>query len=96
MRRQREKDITTLMNEFLRSQGLETPLLEYRIKEAWPEVAGEAIMRYTGELSVKNGVLNVQIKSAPLRQNLSMSQGILTKKLNEMVGAQVINYIRFY
>lgn len=96
MRRQREKDITTLMNEFLRSQGLETPLLEYRIKEAWPEVAGEAIMHYTGELSVKNGVLNVQIKSAPLRQNLSMSQSILTKKLNEMVGAQVINSIRFY
>ncbi|MBQ7180966.1 MAG: DUF721 domain-containing protein [Bacteroidaceae bacterium] len=96
MIRRREKDITTLMNEFLRKEGLETPLMEYRIKEAWPEVAGEAIMRYTGDLSVKNGVLNVQIKSAPLRQNLSMSQSILTQKLNEAAGAQVINSIRFY
>ena len=96
MMRRREKDITSLMNEFLRSQGLETPLMEYRIMQAWPKVAGEAIMRYTGNLSVKNGVLSVQIKSAPLRQNLSMSQSTLTQKLNAEAGAQVINSIRFY
>lgn len=96
MKRRKEEDITALLNEFLRNEGLETPLMEYRVVQAWPEVAGEAISHYTGNLFVKNGVLNVQIKSAPLRQNLSMAQSTLTQKLNEAVGANVIHSIRFY
>lgn len=96
MKRRKEERITALLNEFLRNEGLETPLMEYRIMQAWPEVVGEAISRYTGKLSICNEVLNVQIKSAPLRQNLSMTQNILTQKLNAAVGAQIINSIHFY
>ena len=96
MKRRKEEGINALLNEFLRNEGLETPLLEYRVVQAWPDVVGDAISRYTGNIFVKNGVLNVQIKSAPLRQNLSMVQSSLTQKLNEAVGKNVITSIRFY
>ncbi len=96
MIRKKEENITKLLHEFLRQEGLETPLMEFRIVQAWPEVVGDAISRYTGNIFVKNGVLNVQIKSAPLRQNLSMSQNIMTRRLNEAVGAQVITSIHFF
>ena len=96
MIRKKEETISKLLSEFLRQEGLETPLMEYRIGQAWPEVGGASNSRYTGKLFVKNGILYVQIKSAPLRQNLSMSQSILTRKLNEAVGSQVISSIRFF
>lgn len=88
--------IGPLIQQFLREQGLETPLNEYRIVQAWPEVAGKVIEKYTGQVFVKNRILNVQIRSASLKHNLSMGRAILTKKLNDFVGADVISDIRFY
>jgi predicted nucleic acid-binding Zn ribbon protein len=96
MIRKKEEIISKVLTEFLRNEGLETPLMEYRIVQAWPQVVGEAISRYTGNLFVKNGILNVKIKSAPLRQNLSMCQSSLTQKLNQAVGSQIISSIRFF
>ena len=37
----------------LRQQGLEMPLLQKRLVEAWPEVAGEAISAYTLNAYIK-------------------------------------------
>ena len=54
---------------FLRQEGLETPLLEFRITQAWPEVMGEMVNRYTKQVFVRDGKLHVQLTSAPLRQN---------------------------
>ena len=96
MKRKKEESLRDLLNQFLRDEGLETPLMEYRIMQEWPTVAGKVISRYTGELYIKNEVLHVQIKSPALRQNLSMMQTELTKKLNDSVGRNVITSIRFF
>lgn len=85
-----------LIQQFLRENGLETPLNEYRIVQAWPVVAGKVIEKYTGQVFVKNRVLNVQIRNASLKHNLSMDRGTLARRLNEAVGADVISDIRFY
>ena len=96
MRRHRPEPFSSLLQQYLRLEGLETPLQEYRVVQAWPQVAGDAISRYTGQVFVRDGQLYVQIKSAPLRQNLSMQQTILTRRLNEYVGGTVISAIRFF
>ncbi len=96
MRRHQTETIQSLLHEYLREEGLETPLGEHRIVEAWPQVVGPAIASYTGRIFVRNGVLNVEIRSASLRQNLMMTQSVLTRKLNDHVGQQVISSIRFF
>ena len=40
MKRHEVETIGQLMQEYLRNEGLETPLLEHRIVQAWQEVAG--------------------------------------------------------
>ncbi len=80
---------------FLRAEGLETPLLEYRITQAWAEVMGKAINRYTTQVYVKNVVLTVQISSPALRQNLMMEHKRLAQKLNDYVGSHVISDVTF-
>ena len=96
MKRKREEPVSTLLMQFLREQGLETPLLEYRIIKAWSEVAGPTVSKYTGQLYIREGVLYVQIKSPSLRQNLSMYQSELTERLNNQVKSRVINSVRFF
>ncbi len=95
MKRRQAEMFGTLLREFLRTEGVETPLNEHRLVAAWPEVMGQAIARYTGEVAVRGGVLYVQLKSPALRANLLMERTALVKRLNDHVGAQVIHDIVF-
>ena len=81
---------------FLRAEGLETPLLEYRIVQAWEEVMGTMINRYTKQVFVRESKLHVQLTSAPLRQNLLMEHKRIAQKLNEHVGSYVISDVCFF
>ena len=90
MRRTNSEPIGDLLRQFLRQQGLESPLNEYRLIQAWETVLGKAIARYTGQMFIKNQTLYVHITSPALRQNLQMSRKTLVARLNEAVGAQVI------
>lgn len=88
----RKKPLTlgNALMRFLRSEGLETPLMEYRIVQAWEAVMGKTISKYTSELYVRNGILHVRLKSPALKQNLLMMHREMARKLNEHVGSQVI------
>ena len=87
--------ISQLIMRNLRVQGLETPLLQKRIVESWPVVAGAAIARYTTDVSIRNQTLFVRLSAPALRADLSMRRQEFVKKLNDHVGAQVIADIRF-
>ena len=94
----KEKSVTIgdALLAFLREEGLETPLMEYRITQAWPEVMGETISRYTRQVFVRDGKLKVQLTSAPLRQNLMMEHKRIAQKLNDHVGSFVISDVCFF
>lgn len=83
------------MMRFLRASGLESPLNEYRLVQAWPEVAGPGVEESTAEAVVRNQTLYVRLRSAALRATLMMRRAQLVKQLNEKVGANVIVNIVF-
>ena len=80
----------------LREHGLETPLLQKRLVDAWPEVMGEAVNGYTANLYIRNQTLFVHLTSPALRMELSMQRQDIVRRLNEHVGNQVIADIRFH
>ena len=90
------KDIKQLILRNLRLQGLEVPLQQKRLVDAWPVVAGEFIAQYTGDVSIRNQTLYVHLTSPALRADLSMRRSELVQRLNEYVGSQVIADIRFH
>jgi len=79
----------------LREQGLETPLLQKRLIDAWPVVMGEAIAALTGDLYIRNQTLFVHLNNPALRMELSMQRQEVVRRLNEHVGNQVIADVRF-
>ena len=95
MRRNNAEHIGDVIRLFLRQQGLESPLNEYRLVQAWKDVVGPAMARYTSNLYIKNQTLYVHLTSAVLRQELMMARELLVKNLNQQVGAQVIVNIVF-
>ena len=89
------KSVKELIMRTLREQGLETPLQQKRLVEAWPEVAGEAIARYTLNTYIYNQTLYVRLSNPSLRADLSMRRQEFTQKLNDVVGEQGITDVRF-
>ena len=95
MKRNNTEQKGDVIRRLLRQQGLETPLNEYRLVDAWKDVVGETITRYTMNLYIKNQTLYVQLSSSVLRQELMMGRELLVRSLNEKVGSQVIVNIVF-
>lgn len=95
MFKRKEQAIRDLIMRNLRTQGLETPLLQKRLIEAWPVVAGKAIARYTTDVRIYNQTLFVRLNVPALRADLSMRRQEFVNRLNEYVGNQVIADIRF-
>lgn len=89
------KNIRELILRNLRSQGLETPLLQKRLVDAWPTVMGDMVAGYTQEVYIRNQTLWVHLTSPALRADLSMMKQDIVKKLNAVVDSQVIVDIRF-
>ena len=95
MFRKEVKNIGELILRNLRSQGLETPLMQKRLVDAWPTVMGDMVAGYTQEVYIRNQTLWVHLTSPALRADLSMMKQEIVKKLNAAVGSQVIADIRF-
>lgn len=95
MIKNKPKQIGDILMQFLRSEGLETPLLEHRIVNAWTTVMGKGVSKYTSEIYVKNSILCVKLKSPALKQNLMMMHTEIARKLNAYVQSQVITDVHF-
>lgn len=96
MFRRHPQEIETLLRSYLRHNGLETPWLQRRLIDAWPDVAGDVIAQYTESVDIRNQTLWVKLTSPALRADLQMKRTHLVTQLNNTVGAQIITDIHFY
>lgn len=90
------KPLADILRQFIRNEGLETPLLQKRVVDAWEQVTGRTVSTYTEEKFIKNQVLFVKITNPALRQDLSMMRSQLTRRLNKAAGGNVISDVRIY
>ena len=95
MERRKAENLSDVIYRFLRLNGLETPLAQHRLMEAWEVVAGPLAYKLTRELYIKNQTLVVRLSSAVMRNELSLKRAELVKSLNEKAGSQVIVDIHF-
>lgn len=93
MKKNNAENLGGVILQYLRETGLETPLNEHRLIQAWGTVLGPAVSKYTKELKIYNQVLFVTVSSAAMRNELMMRRTELVSRLNSHVGAQVITQI---
>lgn len=96
MKRTEAKTIGEIVQDYLKQENLEHALDEHRASALWPQIVGQGINRYTVSRWVKDGVMHVQLSSAPLRNELMLNRSRVVKLINEALGREVITDIVFY
>ncbi len=96
MKRRNTETLRDVLLRYLHEEGLEMPLNEWRATQLWPKVAGPAVARLTGDVSLRQGTLYIKILRPALRQDLMMGRTQLVRRINEEVGAPVVQQIVFY
>ncbi|MBR4303019.1 MAG: DUF721 domain-containing protein [Bacteroidaceae bacterium] len=95
MKRKNTEKLQNVIYQYLRENGLETPLNEFRATQAWSSIVGPAISKYTTDIKIYNQTMFVSISSSVVRNELLMKRTTLIKRVNDHVGAQVITQIVF-
>ncbi|MBO5135633.1 MAG: DUF721 domain-containing protein [Bacteroidaceae bacterium] len=95
MIRSKSKELDSILNQFLRESGLETPLNQYRLIEAWYKLKDNSLKAYTEQAYIYNQKLYVKLNTPALKANLMMQRQDLTRELNGIVKANVIIDIVF-
>lgn len=86
--------IQEVLWQFLRQEGLETPLYQHRLLSTWQEVLPPAFKPYIKEARISNQTLVVQITSPAVKQELLLQRKKIVQQINEKLGAQVITDIK--
>ncbi|MDR2057427.1 MAG: DUF721 domain-containing protein [Dysgonamonadaceae bacterium] len=96
MKRSDTQPISHVLEVFFKENPqLARKLAETRLMNAWEKMLGQAIMKYTSQLFIKNQCLYVKINSSVVKSELMMYREKLIQNLNEEAGAQVITNINF-
>ena len=96
MFKRRVLSLDDVVGQILRHEGLETPLQQKRLIDAWGKVAGNVVEKYTAEKFIRNQTLFVKIQNPALRSDLSMMRSELVRKLNAEVGSMLITDVKIY
>lgn len=96
MKKTQAKQIGDIVNEYLKKENLDLALDEHRASALWPQIVGAGINRYTVTRWVKDGVMHVQLSSAPLRNELMLNRSRVIQLINDALGREVIKEIVFY
>mgnify|MGYP001980561066 FL=1 len=81
------------LSHWLKLSGHGARLKEAEAEAAWREVMGEAVSRKTRYLKVRDGVLTVELDSAPMKEEFLMARSRIRTLINGHLGADIIREV---
>ncbi|MEA3444877.1 MAG: DUF721 domain-containing protein [Bacteroidota bacterium] len=93
MRHRRIEPLSDVLNHYLQALGLDKKINEVRLINSWEETVGKIIAKSTTNIFIRNGVLEVHIRSSVIKNELLLLKDGLIQALNDKVGNKVIHDI---
>lgn len=87
------KSIRDVLGAFVEKNKLQKGIDKVDVAEAWRDVMGPAIAKYTTQIKLDGDRLIVQLSSSVLREELSYGKEKIQRNLNEELGREVINKV---
>jgi hypothetical protein len=81
------------MKQFLEGSRLKGSIQALQIEEAWEDIMGKTIARYTDKLQIIGDKLIVTTHVAPLKHELIYQKEKIRQRVNEALGQKVINEV---
>ena len=95
MKRQEPEKIGDVLRQTLEDQGMTERLYETRAIALWPALVGEEIAAQSARPYINKGLMTIHVRNASLRHELNMSRSSLVKIINESLGRDTIQDIKF-
>ncbi len=85
--------IGSLIKSYIKENNLENGLDNVEVKNVWYKLMKNGIANYTTDITLKNGILYIKLKSSALREELSYGKEKIIKILNEKLKKNLIKKI---
>ena len=95
MERHAPQSVGDVLRSLLEETSLQSRMDELKAVDLWKQIVGEHLATLTGKPYVKNGVMQVGVPNAALRQELSMNRTSLRMIINKKLGKEIIKDLRF-
>ena len=90
MRNNEHNKLSDLLKDFVKANHLEEGLDKVNVREAWDELMGSGIIKYTSNIQLKGDRLHVELTSSVLREELSYGKDKIISMMNETLGKELI------
>ncbi|MGY6647288.1 DUF721 domain-containing protein [Wenyingzhuangia sp. IMCC45574] len=92
-RRNEANPMSALMKHFIKANNLEKGFQKISVEEEWEKLMGPGVKAYTDKITLKAGVLIVNISSAALRTELDYGKEKIQSMMNEALGEDIIQKV---
>jgi hypothetical protein len=79
------------IQQFLKGSRLKTGIQAMKIEDAWEEIMGKTIAKYTDKIEIAGGKLYVTSSVAALKNELMYQKAKIIERVNEALGERTIN-----
>ncbi len=81
------------IQHFLKHSRLKTGIQAIRIEEAWGDIMGKTVAKYTDKIQIINQTLFITSSVAPLKNELIYSRDLIIRRVNEALGERTIKEV---
>ena len=87
------KSLKNILKSFVSQRSLKNGMTNVRVCNAWKDVMGDNVFKYTTQIRFSRKTLFIGIKSAALGMELSYKTDIIIKKMNTHLNGDYVNKI---
>jgi hypothetical protein len=88
-----EYSLGDAMKKFLDHSRLKGSIRALQIEDAWEEIMGKTVARYTDKIQIHGHTLHINTSVAPLRQELLYQKEKIMERVNSALGEQLIKEV---
>ena len=88
-----EFSISDAIQQFLDQSRIKGDIQALQIEEAWEQIMGKTIAKYTDKLQIIGDKLIITTNVAPLKNELIYQKEKIKQRVNEVVGQKVVNEV---
>lgn len=96
MRNDNEVNLKDLIYNFVNQSGKQQLYAERMVLDKWPEYVGELCAKHSKCISLKNGVMKVQVPNAAMRFELAGQKSTIITRINADYAIPVVKDILFF
>lgn len=85
-----EANLGEALKAYLEKSRIKSGVKALQIKDAWEQIMGKTVAKYTDKIQVVNKTLFVQTAIGPLKQELSYQKKTIIERVNELLGPGTI------